>query len=114
MDKTVTAYVLAIAVALALLLIAAIIASIIKYEPGANPKDPRKRKIWFWVLGILNPIVSFCIGFFTIYPGLRGARAKSGFLTSLGIGIAIAFVLYIILGFVLSKLFKNKKIGHWF
>lgn len=113
MDKTVTAYVLAIAVSLALLLIAAIIASIIKFEPGANPKDPRKRKIWFWILGILNPIISFCIGFFAIAPSLRGSR-HSSFITSLGIGVAIAFVLYIILGFVLSKIFKNGKIGHWF
>ena len=78
MDKTVTAYVLAIAVALALLLIAAIIASIIKYEPGANPKDPRKRKIWFWVLGILALITAIEVAAVTlmnrICPFLIGKR----------------------------------------
>ena len=30
------------------------------------------------------------------------------------IATAVGFVVYIIIGFVLSKMFKNGKLGHWF
>ena len=113
-DKTLTAYVIAIVVSLALLLIAALIASIIKFEPGANPKDKKKRRIWFWLLAILNPIITFCVGFFAIAPGIKVPTLHSKFMLALGIGTAIGFVLYVVLGFVMSKIFKNGKIGHWF
>jgi sulfoxide reductase heme-binding subunit YedZ len=33
---------------------------------------------------------------------------------SLPIALAIGFVIYIVLGFVLSKMFKNGKLGNWF
>ena len=31
-----------------------------------------------------------------------------------GIATGVCFVVYILLGFILSKIFKNKKIGNWF
>ena len=33
---------------------------------------------------------------------------------ALSLGTAAGFVLYLLLGFILSKIFKNGKIGHWF
>ena len=38
----------------------------------------------------------------------------NNYVNALSIGTAIGFVLYILLGFILSKVFANGKIGHWF
>ena len=42
------AYMFAIAVGAAMLLIAALISNMISYQGGANPTDPRQRKMVFW------------------------------------------------------------------
>jgi sulfoxide reductase heme-binding subunit YedZ len=108
----VTAYVISIVSALVCLLIAALISNAIKFEGGANPKDPAKRKLWFWVMGILTPVIGFGIGF-AMKPTKNQMEADK-FTSALFIGIAVAFILYILLGFVLSKMFKNGKLGNWF
>jgi sulfoxide reductase heme-binding subunit YedZ len=108
----ITAYVIPTVCALVCLLIAAIISNSIKYEGGANPKDPGKRKMWFWVWAILNPILAFGLGF-AMKP-TKNQMEASKYMSALFIGIAVAFILYILLGFVLSKMFKNGKLGNWF
>ena len=113
-DQTLTAYILAGAISLGFLLISAIIANVIKYEGGSNPQDQKKRRIWFWVLAILCPVVTFAIGFFSIRSGIKVPTMQAKFTTALSIGTGCGFVLYILLGFILSKIFKNGKIGHWF
>lgn len=109
-----TAYIISIVIALVFLLLSALIAHAIKFEGGSNPKDPGKRKMWFWILAILNPAVNFLLGYFVFMPKDAGTMAKEDFTQALSIGTGIGFVLYIVIGFVLSKMFKNGKLGHWF
>lgn len=112
--STVSAYVIAIIVAVVLLLIAAVISNLIAYQPGNNPTDPRARRIWFWVFGIFTPIISLALSYFIQYTNLRIPTQKSEYLTAMCIAACVGFVLYIILGFVLSRIFKNGKLGNWF
>lgn len=112
MEST-SAYIISIVTALIFLLISAFIANAIKFQGGSNPKDPQKRKMWFWILAILNPVVIFLLGYFVFKPEAN-VMIVNKYITALGIGTGIGFVLYIILGFVLSKMFKNGKLGHWF
>ena len=109
----VTAIVITLVCALASLLIAAIISNSIKFEGGANPKDPGKRKMWFWVWAVLNPILGFGLGLL-MKPATKSPIEADKYMKGLFMGIGIAFVLYILLGFVLSKVFKNGKLGNWF
>lgn len=107
------AYIISIATALLLILISAIIANTIQFEGGANPKDPQKRKLWFWIFAILTPLITFLLGYYVFKPD-DNIMIVNRFLKALGIGTGVAFITYIFLGYVLSKIFKNGKIGNWF
>lgn len=107
--------ILAIVVLAVMVLIAAFISNVIKYESGANPKDAGKRKIVFWVVGILVPAIIYVLGAFVLAPAADDDPIIYGeFITQLSIATAVGFVLYIIIGFAMSKMFKTKKIGNWF
>jgi sulfoxide reductase heme-binding subunit YedZ len=111
--QTITAYIIAGITALCFLLIAALIALGIDYEGGARPKDPARRRAWFWILAILNPAVVFLSGYFLFKPDAN-VMILNRYTHALSIGTGIGFVGYILLGFILSKVFKKGKIGHWF
>ena len=122
-------FVVAIVCALGFLLLAMLVASLIKFEPGSNPKDPQKRKLWFWILGVLATILAFVLLFFVIpvpveavdWDQIVDVSAKrryenlmAHYTMMAGIATGVCFVFYILLCFILSKIFKNKKIGNWF
>jgi amino acid transporter len=121
-------FVTAAVCAVGFLLLAILISSLIKYEPGSNPKDPRKRRLWFWILGVLAVILVFVLLFFVIpvpvdaidwtnfTPGeqKKYADAMAHYMMMAGIATGTCFVVYVVLGLILSKVFKNKKIGDWF
>jgi len=109
------AYVISIVVAVVVLLIAALISNSIKYEGGAHPKDPGKRKMAFWVLMILAPVLTYVLGAFVIHPDQSvDPIAHDEHMQSLPIAAGVAALFYIVVGFVLAKAMKNGKIGHWF
>jgi uncharacterized membrane protein len=105
-------YILSIIFAAVVLLIAAVISNSIKYEGGANPKDPGKRKMWFWIFAVLNPVIFYIIAAFVMVPSNKKQSVEWN--DSLPIAVGVGFVVYVILGFVLSKVFKNGKLGNWF
>ncbi len=105
-------YILSTIFAAAVLLLAALISNMIQFEGGSNPKDPGKRKMWFWIFAILNPVIFFVIAAFAMVPSNKKDSVQ--WMDALPIATIVGFVVYIILGFVLSKIFKNGKIGNWF
>ena len=108
-------YILSVVTAALFLLISVIISSIIKFEGGANPSDPRKRKIWFIILGVINPLVFFLLGRFVLAPNEENnAMEYQEFIDALPLATVIGLASYFIIGFILSKLFKNGKIGNWY
>lgn len=110
-----TSYIITLIVAGAMILVAALISSAIQYKGGSNPKDPGQRKAWFWIIAIINPIVFFVLGRFVLAPNPENDQMVfDEYMSTLPIATGVGFVLYIIIGFVLSKIFKNGKLGHWF
>ena len=110
-----TSYIISLIVAAAMILLAALISNAIKFEGGSNPKDPSKRKMWFWVMAIINPIVYFLLGSLVLAPIADDDQMiYDDYMAIVPIATAVGFVVYIIIGFVLSKMFKNGKLGHWF
>ena len=107
-----SAYILSIIFAAVVLLIAAVISNAIKFEGGANPKDPGKRKMWFWIFAILNPVLFFVTAAFVMAPSSK--KEAELWSDALPFATIVGFVAFIILGFVLSKIFKNGKLGNWF
>jgi len=104
-------YILLPVVGVGMLLIAALISNMIKFEAGANPKDPKKRKGIFWLLFLLNPGVTYAVGILT---SPASGIAKTKHMESLPIGLVIGVVVYLLVGFVISKVMKTSKLGHWF
>ena len=110
-----TTYMISIIVAGVMILIAALISNAIKFEGGANPKDPGKRKIWFWVMAIINPVVYFILASFVLAPNVENDQMLyDEYMAIVPIATAVGFVVYIIIGFVMAKIFKHGKIGNWF
>ncbi|RYD99013.1 MAG: hypothetical protein EOP50_04555 [Sphingobacteriales bacterium] len=111
--ESMSAYIVSIVTALTFVLIAALISVSIKFEGGSNPRDHKKRKMWFWTLCVLAPVVNFLLGFYVFMPD-GNRMITDEFTTALAIGTGVALVLYIVLGFVLSKMFRHGKLGNWF
>ena len=110
-----TSYIISLIVAAAIILLAALISNAVKFEGGSNPKDPGKRKMWFWIFAIINPIVYFLLACFVLAPIADDDQmVYDDYMAIVPIATAIGFVVYILIGFVLSKMFKNGKLGHWF
>lgn len=111
--QSLSAYIIAIVITFVFLLTSAFIATAIKFEGGSRPKDAQKRRTWFWVLALLNPVVIFLLGYYLFKPDAN-IMVVNRYISALGIGTAIGFFVYLIIGFILSKIFKNGKLGHWF
>lgn len=109
-----SAYIIGIVVFIVMLLLAAIVANAIAYQPGTNPSDPGKRRTWFWILGVLTPVLTFALTYFIVYSGIRMQNVKESYMTAMCISTAVSFVLYVAFGFALSKIFKHGKLSSWF
>lgn len=95
------------------LLLAATIAQAIKFEGGAHPKDPRKRRLCFWSLMIVSFATFFLYNFFAVAPTVS-INLQARFMTTNVIGSVIVFATYVVGGFVLSKIFSMGKLANWF
>ena len=107
-----TTYFISIGIAGLFILIAALISNMIKYQGGSNPKDPMQRKIAFWICALVNPIMFYVIAGIVMVPSKKVEQMKWN--DSIPIALAIGIVAYIVIGFLLSKVFKNGKLGNWF
>ena len=108
------AYVISVIVAIVAMIVSIIASNRVAYKPGVNSGDVTTRRIWFWVMGVLTPVISWVICYFLVYETARGKSHKADAMQAMCIAAAVSFVLYVAVGWVLSKVFSNKKIGTWF
>ena len=109
--STASAYMFGVITSLVLILISGLIAKSISFKPDLT--DVSKRNLWFWVLAILCPIITFGITF-AIYSGIKGKSAQNTYMVAMCIATVISFILYIVLGFIAAKTNKNGKLSNWF
>ena len=109
--STASAYMSGVITSLVLILSSGMIAKSISFQPDLS--DVSKRKLWFWVLAILCPIVTFCITF-AIYSGIKGKSAQNSYMVAMCISAVVSFILYVVIGFIAAKANKNGKLGNWF
>lgn len=107
--STASAYMSGVITSLVLILISGLIAKSISFKPDLT--DVSKRKLWFWVLAILCPIITFGITF-AIYSGIKGKSAQNTYMVAMCIATVISFILYIVLGFIAAKTNKNGKLSN--
>ena len=109
-----------------ILLIAIFSSNAIPFRPSGT--DNTTRKIIFWVCAIATPICAFVTNLFTCHvygeeifaetytftPGESIAEKFTELLTNISIIALVSFVIFVIIGFILSKAFKSSKLGSWF
>lgn len=91
--------------------VATIVANNTLYRPDGS--DISKRRIWFWVMLVISVILSIGINF-GISNSLEVQSSAYKYFKHACIADGIFTVLYILVGWLLSSVMKNKKIGTWF
>lgn len=109
--STASAYASGVITSIVLILVSGLIAKSISFQPDLS--DVAKRKLWFWILAILCPVVTFAVTF-VVYNGIKGKSAQNSYMVAMCVSAAVSFVLYVVLGFIASKANKNGKLGNWF
>lgn len=107
-----SAYIIGVSVAVVLLIIATIVAVSISFRPDNS--DIKSRKVWFWVISSLAPVLTFAMAFMFVYEGIKVPSKQTAYMTAMCISTGVSFVLYVVLGFVLAKVNNHGKIGNWF
>lgn len=106
-------YILAAVVALSCLAIAAAIAHVIKFEGGARPRDPAKRRLWFWAVLVAGVAAFFLYNMYGVAPRVA-INLQPRFLTANATSAAVVAATYLIVGFLMSRMFATGKLGNWF
>jgi uncharacterized membrane protein len=104
-------YVIAIIVLLLFLGTVILISNSIAYEGGKNPKDPAKRRTWFIVLGLIAPTLFFLFNYLYVKTTIENVALQAKFSNTNVIATIVIFLLYFVIGFLLSKILKNSKFG---
>ena len=106
-------YILSAVAAIVFLLITMIISKTIAYEGGKNPQDPKRRRIWFWVIGIVATVAFFCYNFFVVKNQIvSNPMLLDEFAKHMAIATGLTFLIYLVAGYILSHfVFKSGKFG---
>lgn len=106
-------YILGAIIGAIFLLFATLIAQMIKFQGGAHPTDPGKRRLWFWALMVLSFASFFFYNSFVVAPTVA-ANLQGMFMTTNIIASVIVVATYLVAGFVLSRIFATGKLASWF
>lgn len=105
-------YILALVAAVLALVLAIVLSNRVSYQP--NLSDVGMRKGIFWFSSIIAPVVSVLLAFLFVYMDLKTGSKKSTFMLHMFIGLCVSWVVYVVLGFIVSKANKQGKLGSWF
>ena len=106
-----SAYMWSAVIMIVFFLLAVLISNMILFKP----RDPgtTKRRLWFWILcvatGVVAFVVNFIIGNTSNVPAIQSEYHMNAAIAAVG-----AVVIYILAGFLTSKLFPSSKVGTWF
>lgn len=105
-------YMWALVVMVVFFLLAVLIANMIPFKH--NDPGTTKRRVWFWILFAATLIVSFVITWVVVAGGIQVPTIKANFEMHACIASGSVALLYVVLGFLMSKIFSSSKIGTWF
>lgn len=112
MQNTVFAYIVGIIIAIVMLGVSALVSNLIEFRPDNS--DCKKRKVWFWILGVFSPVLTFIVTLLLGYLSIKSHKKADNFMLAMCISSVISFILYVLLGFIVAKVNKHGKLGNWF
>jgi uncharacterized membrane protein len=107
-------YIMGAIFGLIMLGIAILVSNAIAYGTGRNTKDTKQREIVFWFITALTPVLFYLYNFLIVMTTIKKGPAQTLFQAPAAISAIVSFVTILVLGIILSKTFKDRKIGNWF
>lgn len=105
-------YIYAIVAAVIALLLSIVFSKSVPFRPDFS--DVGKRKSIFWFMSIAAPVLTALLTFLIVYLGLKTSSKKNACMLHMCIGLVVSWVLYVLVGFIVSKSNKQNKLGSWF
>lgn len=112
--SVISAYIWGGGVLIVTLLLAAIVSLSIKYEPGTNPRDPQKRRAVFWVFFVACLVLAFLMPYVFVYGGIKVPTQKDTYLLHTTISAGVMALLYVFVGWIISRASGHGKLSNWF
>jgi len=88
-----------------------LISNLIAFQGGKNPKDPAKRKMWFFIIWFVTSAGFFVYNFWFNYMEIPNIAFQSDYFIHVIISSLLVVVLYFLLVFIVSKICKSCKIA---
>lgn len=112
--SVISAYVIGIIVCLILLLIASLITNCIPNDISSHPRHNQKRRIVFWICGVMSFILTFAACYLIVYNSIRIPSVQNKYMIAMSISSILSFVIYVALGlFISSSVFKYGNVSSW-
>lgn len=112
MQNVISAYVVGVALSIVMIAIAAVVSNAIAFRPDNT--DCKSRKTWFWIIGVLTPVLTFVITLLAGYYSIKSHKKAENYMIAMSISSVISFVLYVGLGWIIAKTNNHGKLGNWF
>jgi hypothetical protein len=104
-------YVYALIVAIIALGIAFIIAKLVKFQGGKNPRDHIKRRIWYIVIGLITLIAFFLYNALYVSSLIAKAPLQAKFSTANILATLLVLVVYVTVGIITMLIMRRSKWG---
>lgn len=108
----ISAYLIAGVVCVVFFLLALLLSNHVNYEPDKS--DVTKRKKFFWCFNTLSLVIGVVLNYFMELRGIRIPSKYHDYLIHMSIAAVAFFILYLVIGLLISKLSKGKKVETWF
>lgn len=106
------AYAIAFGAMLLFFLLACLMSSMVNYRPDKS--DAGTRKLQMVLLGILSGFIGVAANWFFVLKDIVIPSTKSTYITHMAIAAVSMTILYFVIAFIVSKIFKSGKLGTWF
>jgi len=104
-------YMYAVIIALVALVLAFIIAYIVKFQGGKDPKDHIVRRVWFIAIGLLFPVLFFLYNALYVSSYIVKAPLQAMYSNANIIGTIIVLLIYLVFGIITMLVFPRTKWG---
>jgi uncharacterized membrane protein len=104
-------YMYAVIIGIIAIVLAFIIATLIKWQGGKNPRDHVKRRIWYIIIGLVFPIAFFLYNTLYVSSYIDRAPLQAQFSTANILATLIVLGVYVVVGIITMMIMRSTKWG---
>lgn len=104
-------YMYAVIIGIVAIVLAFIIANLIKWQGGRNPRDHVKRRVWYIIIGLVFPIAFFLYNNLYVSSYIAKAPLQAKFSTANIFATLIVLGVYVVVGIITMMVMRSTKWG---